>query len=129
MNNLQTMAFITLIDSLFIKQRSNSLLDSILLDSEIQLLTDYIEISHLINNYTYEWISDVDVSERNNQKKSLDVSFHKAYQKLHNSFKVVRDSYMQFCPGIENLYVNAVPSVANLIDLYSQRVFKLEHAL
>jgi hypothetical protein len=119
--NLQTLAFISLMDSLFKKQRNHHI------HSEIQLLADYTEVSNLLyRTFRVEWIAEywkdvTSLEDRNNLRKTLDITFHTYYRNLHNSFKIVRDFYRQLSPDIETIYVNAVPSVADLVEMYSIR--------
>ena len=109
-------------DSLLKKQRNHHI------HSEIQLLEDYNKIKNLIHStFRVEWIAehwqDIPASseDRKNLKKTLDITFHKYFRNLHNSFKTVRDFYRQLSPDIDYIYVNAVPSVMDLVELYSQR--------
>lgn len=128
MSNLQTLAFISLMDSLFNKQRNHHI------NSEIRLLEDYNELRNLLHvTFRIEWIAvhwqevtSSSIVDRRNMRTTLDLTFHKYYRNLHNSFKIVRDFYRELSPDIENIYVNVVPSVKDLVELYSIRSYMLQ---
>ena len=120
--NLQTLSFITLMDSLFTNGREPHILE------ENQLLEDFQAVDTLLREtYSDEFISAAwtmsyeipdGSTERKNLGKTLDISFHKLFGILHESFKRAREFYMEIGPEINLIYVNSMPSVMALIKLY-----------
>jgi len=122
--NLQTLAFIANMDSLFTNHREP------LIDVESQILADYQSVKSLLEQtYSDEKIAEVwktsrdsveGMTERKNLVKSIDFSFHQQFKKMHDSFKVVREYYTKIVPEIDPaIYVNSLSSVMSLVDLYS----------
>jgi hypothetical protein len=128
MTNLQTMAFIANMDSLFTGHREP------LIDIEIQALDTFHSLEALLQKtYSDEYIAEAcmdGMNERKNLCKVMDVSFHQQFKKLHDTFKVVREYYTQIVPEIDaGIYVNSISSVMDLVDLYSYKteLFRRDH--
>lgn len=118
--NLQTITFVALIDSLFKNKRDHHV------PEELDLLENYNKISDLLfKEYNDDETADRN-EDRNEKRKELDIAFHKYFRRLHSSFKKVRCSYLRISPGLEDIYVNSVPSVMNLIGIYSKRTQMLQ---
>lgn len=126
MTNLQTMAFIANMDSLYTGHREP------LIDIEIQALDNFHSLKTLLQEtYSDEVIAEAWVrsdacmdgtNERKSLCKAMDVSFHQHFKKLHDSFKLVREYYTQIVPEIDaSIYVNSISSVMDLIDLYTYK--------
>lgn len=122
--NLQTLAFIANMDSLFTGHREP------LIDFEIQALANFESLNTLLQetysdkNIAASWENSDDsvegTTERQSLCKTLNVSFHQQFKKLHDSFKVVREYYTQIVPDIDtSIYVNSLSSVMSLVDMYS----------
>lgn len=120
--NLQTLSFVAHMESLFTNHREP------LNDLETQLLADYESIKASIHEtYSDEYIatalerSDGSLEERKELAKSLDISFHRHFKRLHDSFRGVREYYTEISPDIDAIFVNSVSSVMSLVDLYSTK--------
>ena len=119
--NLQTMAFIANMDSLFTGHREP------LIDIEIQALDDFHSVKTVLEEtFSDEYIAATCMDDYTNKRKSLckamNVSFHLQFKKLHDSFKVIREYYTQIVPEIDaSIYVNSISSVMDLVDLYSYK--------
>lgn len=133
--NLQTISFITLMDSLFTNGRNPHILE------ENQLLEDFQAVDSLLREiYSDEYISTTwtmsdqipdGSTDRKNLGQTLDISFHRLFKKLHDSFKRAREFYMEIGPEINLIYVNSMPSVMVLIKLYDikSQMFKRDPRL
>lgn len=124
--NLQTLAFIANLDSLFTGHREP------LIDLEIQALEDFDSVKTVLEETFSDeviaaaWEKSDDCMESTDERKKLckamDISFHQQFKKLHDSFKVVREYYTQIVPDIDaGIYVNSLSSVMSLVDLYSNK--------
>jgi hypothetical protein len=122
--NLQTLAFIANLDSLFTGHREP------LIDIEIQALEDFDSVKTVLEETfsdeviaaAWEKSDDCNTNERKTLCKAMDISFHQKFKKLHDSFKVVREYYTQIVPEIDaGIYVNSLSSVMSLVDLYSNK--------
>jgi len=122
--NLQTMAFIANMDSLFTGHREP------LIDIEIQVLDDFHSVKTVLEEtFSDEYIAaaweksdDCYTNERKNLCKTMHIAFHQQFKKLHDSFKVIREYYTQIVPEIDaSIYVNSISSVMELVDLYSYK--------
>ena len=121
--NLQTLSYIALMDGLFTKNRTPQI------HAEHQLLADFEAVESLLHEtFSDEYIaslwrrSDESIEgtiTRKDLGKSLDISFHRYFKKLHSAFKNVREYYVQIIPEIDYIYVNSLPSVMALVESYS----------
>ena len=123
--NLQTLAFIANIDSLFTYHREP------FNDLEKQLLLEFDSVKSLLQEtysedfITAAWERSDDsfeaTIERKKMMKTMDILFHRMFKRLHDSFKCVREYYIEIIPDIEAIFVNSSASVISLIELYSDR--------
>jgi hypothetical protein len=131
--NLQTLAYIQTIENLFKNlRRSES-------EEESTFLSDFIA-TQLLLTHTYGmsylniiWNGEATthpvelVINRKTLIKSLDVSFHRQYRKLCDSFKKARDVFLPIAPGIEERF--SIPSIQHLVYLYNKKSEMLQKFL
>ena len=138
--NLQTLAYIQTIENLFANGRSSET------EEEKTLLSDFIAtqvlLTHTFGMSYLVLLWNVDTSaaaaarreelviRRRTLIRSLDVSFHRHYKKLCESFKKARDVFLPIAPGIEKrLCACTVPSIQALVDAYNQKTEMLQKFL
>jgi len=92
-------------------------------DAERKLLAEFEALKYFLNETN---LSGTDIctglNETRNLKRSLNISFHMHFKKLHDSFKCVRDYYRQSIPEIDTIYVNSLSSVMCLVEVFTQSV-------
>jgi hypothetical protein len=111
-------------------------------DEEKTLLSDFIAtqvlLTHTFGMSYLVLLWNVEVADRSEELvirrrtliRLLDVSFHRHYKKLCESFKRVRDVFLPIAPGIdERLCAISVPSIQSLVDGYNQKTEMLQKFL
>lgn len=136
MQNLQTLAFIQMMENLFRNIRLSET------EEEDNLLALFHETDELLN-YTFNHTNTVSiwnphdenespqetVNRRKKVMRHLDVAFHKLYRKLMDAFKQVNEIFRQISPGIQNVYIYSLPSVKKLVELYIEKSGELQKSL
>ena len=124
--NLQTLAYIQTIDTLFRNLREPETEEENVLLSDFKGITELLNktfsISYIILLWNTTRISEELVVRRKNLIKTLDISFHKYYKKLNESYKKLREVFIEIAPGItEILHVCSIPAVKELVESYTKK--------
>ena len=126
--SLQTLAYIQVIENLLTNVRYPES------EEENTLLSDFIAtqvlLTHSFGMQSLASLWNVDVNNRVTRRrtliKSLDVSFHRHYKQLCESFKKARNVFL---PMVPEMCAFSVPSIQNLVYLYNQKSEMLQKSL
>ncbi len=134
--SLQTLAFIQTVDNICTGKRIPET------EEEFVFLSHYHYTSELLNGsfshdsmvLFWEEEGEGEYGDRKNTRKklikTLDLSFHKLYRKMAESFQKVQLVFLEIFPGIDkNVYVYTVPSVKALVELYVRKVTTMQKSL
>lgn len=133
--SLQTLAYIQTIQNLFTNVRcAETKEESTLLSDFVAtqvLLTHTFGISYLALLWNADGKRpDIVIQRRKTLIRSLDVSFHRHYKKLCDSFKKVRYVFLHIAPGIkEQTLAVYVPAVQELLYSYNRKSEMLQRLL
>lgn len=134
--NLQTFAFIQMVENLFRNNRLSETEeeDTLLLlfhetDELLNCTFNYPNTVSIWNPYDENESAQETVNRRKNVMRHLDVAFHKLYRKLIDAFKQVNGIFREISPGIQNVYIYSLPSVKELVELYIKKSVKLQKSL